>query len=86
MVDVMLTRTFIAAAAACGAALWFAAPAPAQPGRPPCDLALSFVCNMIPSAPELDHDVDLSTQVPVDPNAPNPELLPPLDPCSAGCL
>jgi hypothetical protein len=82
----MLKKVIIAVVATCGAAVALAVPAQAQPGRPPCDLALSFICNMIPSAPELDHDVDLSTQVPVDPNAPNPELLPPLDPCSAGCI
>ncbi|MGZ5377326.1 MAG: fibronectin-binding protein [Mycobacterium sp.] len=82
----MLTKAIIAAAAACAAAVALAVPAQAQPGRPPCDLAVSFICNMIPSAPDLDHDVDLSTQLPVDPNAPNPETLPPLDPCSAGCI
>ncbi|WP_099040540.1 fibronectin-binding protein [Mycobacterium neglectum] len=82
----MLTRVAIAVLIGLGATLAFAAPAQAQPGRPPCDLALSFICNIIPSAPDLDHNVDLSTQLPVDPNAPNPELLPPLDPCSAGCI
>jgi hypothetical protein len=82
----MLKKAIIAAVAAGGTAVALAGPAGAQPGRPPCDLALSFICNMIPSAPELDHDVDLSTQLPVDPNAPDPETLPPLDPCSAGCL
>jgi hypothetical protein len=69
-----------------GGSVALAGPAGAQPDRPPCDLALSFICNMIPTAPDLDHSVDLSTQVPVDPNAPDPELQPPLDPCSAGCL
>ena len=81
----MLRRAIIAGVGACGVALVLAAPAPAQP-RPPCDLALSFICNMIPTAPDLDHDVDLSTQLPVDPNAPDPEMLPPLDPCSVGCI
>jgi hypothetical protein len=38
-------------------------------------------------APDLDHNVDLTEQLPpVDPNAPLPESLPPLDPCSAGCI
>jgi hypothetical protein len=82
----MLKKVIIAAVGACGVAVALAVPAGAQPDRPPCDLALSFVCNIIPMAPDLDHNVDLSTQVPVDPNAPNPELLPPLDPCSAGCI
>ena len=82
----MLTRVAIAVVVGVGASVALAAPVGAQPGRPPCDLALSFVCNIIPTAPELDHNVDLSTQVPVDPNAPDPEMQPPLDPCSAGCI
>jgi hypothetical protein len=83
----MLTRAIIAAAATCAASVALAVPAPAQQGPPQCDLALSFICNMIPMAPELDHDVDLTQQLPpVDPNAPLPETLPPLDPCSAGCI
>ena len=82
----MLKRICVVALASCGAAVAFAAPAAAQPDRPPCDLALSFICNLIPTAPDLDHNVDLSTQVPVDPNAPDPEMQPPLDPCSAGCI
>jgi hypothetical protein len=83
----MLTRVMIAAAAACGAAVWLAVPAAGQPGQPPCDFALSFICNVIPTAPDLDHNLDLTEQLPpVDPNAPLPESLPPLDPCSAGCI
>lgn len=83
----MLTRATIAVAAIWAAAVSLAAPAPAQQGPPQCDLALSFICNIIPMAPELDHDVDLTQQLPPeDPNAPLPETLPPLDPCSAGCI
>ena len=82
----MLKKAIIAAVAMCGVAVALAVPAGAQPDRPPCDLALSFICNIIPTAPDLDHSVDLSTQVPADPNAPDPELQPPLDPCSAGCI
>ncbi len=83
----MLKKAIIAAVAMCGAAVALAAPAGAQPGRPPCDLALSFICNIIPMAPDLDQDVDLTQQFPAaDPNAPLPETLPPLDPCSAGCI
>jgi hypothetical protein len=83
----MLIRAILVAAAACGAAVSLAVPAAAQQDRPSCDLALTFICNIIPMAPELDHDVDLTDQQPpADPNAPNPETLPPLDPCSAGCI
>jgi hypothetical protein len=83
----MLIRAILVAAAACGVAVSLAVPAVAQQDRPPCDLALTFICNVIPMAPELDHNVDLTDQQPpADPNAPNPEMLPPLDPCSAGCI
>ena len=68
----MLTRVAIAVTIGLGAALAFAAPAGAQPGRPPCDLALTFICNIIPSAPELDHDVDLLDTAAGGPERPGP--------------
>jgi hypothetical protein len=74
-------------ASAVGAAVFLAAPASAQPGDNPCDLAVNFFCRFVPIAPDLEDDVDLTQlQPPVDPNAPLPESLPPLDPCSAGCI
>jgi len=81
----VLRRVLIAAAAALALAAWCAPAAPAQP--PPCEFALSFVCNIIPMAPDLDHDVDLTQQLPpADPNAPLPEELPIVNPCAAGCI
>lgn len=57
------------------------------PGPPPCELALSFLCHIIPMAPNLDHDVDLTqNEPPANPNAPLPEEMPPADPCAAGCI
>lgn len=80
-------RILVAAVAIGAAATAFAAPAAAQPGPPPCGFALGFICNIIPTAPELEENVDLTEGLPpADPNAPLPESLPPLDPCAAGCI
>jgi hypothetical protein len=82
----MLTRVMSTAVAALGAAVFLAAPASAEPGDNPCELAITFLCRMVPVAPDLDHDVDLTQQQQVDPNAPPPESLPVVDPCAAGCI
>ena len=82
----MLKRTAIAAAAVLTAGLLLAAPANADPGDNPCELAISFVCRFVPIAPDLDDDIDLTQQQAVDPNAPPPESLPVADPCAAGCI
>ncbi|MDT5245672.1 MAG: hypothetical protein QOD36_3048 [Mycobacterium sp.] len=82
----VLKRTVIAAAAALAAGLLLATPASAEPGDNPCELAVTFLCRFAPIAPDLDDDVDLTQQQPVDPNAPPPESLPVVDPCAAGCI
>ena len=83
----MLKRTVIATAAALAAGLLLSAPATAEPGDNPCELAVDFLCRFVPIAPDLDHDVDLTQQQPpADPNAPPPESLPVVDPCAAGCI
>jgi hypothetical protein len=82
----VLKRTAIAAAAVLTAGLLLAAPATADPGDNPCELAISFVCRFVPIAPDLDDDIDLTQQQAVDPNAPPPESLPVVDPCAAGCI
>ncbi len=83
----MVTRALIAATAMLATATVVAAPAGAQPGDDPCELAVTFLCRFVPVAPDLDHDVDLTQQLPAaDPNAPLPESLPPADPCAAGCI
>jgi hypothetical protein len=82
----MLKRVLITAVTALGAAVFLAAPASAEPGDNPCELAITFLCRIVPVAPDLDHDVDLTQQQPVDPNAPPPESLPVVDPCAAGCI
>jgi hypothetical protein len=82
----VLKRMSIAGATAVTAVLLFAAPTSAEPGDNPCELAITFLCRIVPVAPNLDHDVDLTQQQPVDPNAPPPESLPAVDPCAAGCI
>jgi hypothetical protein len=83
----VLRKATIAAVCALAAAVFFAAPANAEPGDNPCDLAVTFLCKFVPIAPDLEGDVDLTQQLPpVDPNAPPPESLPPADPCAAGCI
>jgi hypothetical protein len=82
----MLKRTVVAAAAALAAGVFLAIPATADPGDNPCELAISYFCKFMPIAPDLEGDVDLTQQQPVDPNAPPPESLPVVDPCAAGCI
>lgn len=82
----MLKRTVIAAAAVLAAGTMFATPASAEPGDNPCEFAINYFCKFMPIAPDLDHDVDLTQNQPVDPNAPPPESLPVVDPCAAGCI
>jgi hypothetical protein len=83
----MLKRSVIAAVSAIGAAVLLAAPAGAEPGDNPCELAISFVCRFVPIAPELEGDIDLTKQQPpVDPAAPPPESPPPADICANGCI
>jgi hypothetical protein len=63
------------------------APAGAEPGNDPCQLAFSLFCRFMPIAPDLDHNLDLTqNQPPPDPSAPPPESLPLPDPCAAGCV
>ena len=82
----MLKRTAITAAAALAAGLLLAAPASADPGDNPCELAINFLCRFVPVAPGLDHDIDLTGGQQVDPNAPPPDSLPAVDPCAGGCI
>ena len=82
----MRKSVMIAAATALTTSLLLAAPADAEPGDDPCELAISYFCKFMPIAPDLDHDIDLTQQHPVDPNAPPLDSLPAIDPCAAGCI
>ena len=82
----MLKRALIIVTSAVAAAAVFATPANAEPGDNPCELAVTFLCRFVPVAPDLDHDIDMTQQQPVDSTAPPPESLPVADPCVAGCI
>jgi hypothetical protein len=82
----VLKRAVICAAVALAAGTFFATPGNADPGENPCELAFNYFCKFLPIAPELEGDLDLTQQQPVDPNAPPPESLPVVDPCAAGCI
>lgn len=82
----MLLRV-LAATAALVAGTLLAAPAGADPGDNPCELAINFLCRFVPVAPELEGDLDLTQQLaPADPQTPPPDSLPAIDPCAAGCI
>jgi len=77
----------VAATMAAGFPIGLATPATADPAEDPCRLAISLLCRMVPIAPELDHDVDLTqNQPPADPPVPLPENVTPSDPCVAECI
>lgn len=62
-------------------ASWAAPPSTAQD---PCDLGVTFLCHFMPIAPDLEGDVDFTTQLPpAPPDTPQP---PPLEPCAQGCV
>jgi len=83
----VLRRPVIAAVAVLTAGVYLATPTSADPGDNPCEFAINYFCKFIPIAPDLEGDVDLTTdQPPADPNAPPPESLPVVDPCAAGCI
>jgi hypothetical protein len=78
---------FVAATLLAAAPVVMAVPVAADPGSNPCQLAFSLFCRMVPIAPDLDRNLDLTQgQPPADPAAPLPEDLPPPDPCAAGCV
>jgi len=81
----VLKKAFGVAVAMAAAAL-FAAPAHADPGDNPCEFAINYFCKFLPIAPDLEGDVDLTQQQPVDPNAPPPDSLPAADPCEPACV
>ncbi len=77
----MLTKTLSAALAAAAISTAFAAPVHADPADNPCELAVTFLCQFMPIAPDLEHDIDLTVEqppydpaYPVDPAVPPPTL------------
>lgn len=59
-----------------------AAPAAAEP-MPQCEFALAFICSMLPAMPDLDHDIDLTHDVPPANSLPEDQMA---DPCALGCV
>lgn len=79
--------TSIATIGVLTAALALAPEAAAEPAEPPCDLALSLLCRLVPTAPDLEGDVDLTNQQPgTDSGLLLPDSAPPVDPCASGCI
>lgn len=79
-------KTLAASLVVTGLSTCLAAPASAAPADDPCQLATMFFCRLLPIAPDLDGDVDLTKQMPAtDPAAPPPDSLPPSDICASGC-
>jgi hypothetical protein len=78
----------VTAAAALGAATVFlSGTAHADPGGPPPCGPLGIVCNLLPMAPELDEDVDLTQRYqPAPEELIDAENLPPVDVCAMGCV
>jgi hypothetical protein len=63
-----------------------ATPADADPGDDPCRLAISL-CAFLPTAPDLEGDVDLTKKLPPgDSTAPQISSPPPVNPCLHGCV
>lgn len=65
------------------AAALLAPQASADPDMPPCGGLLSLICGVVPIAPDLDHDIDLTKQLPP---AANQDDQPPVDMCAMGCI
>jgi hypothetical protein len=70
-------RKLMAASAIVGCLGLSASPITSAPASP-CTLALLLVCQLVPSAPDLDEDIDLTKQQPQNPlQATNPDTTPP---------
>ncbi|NDJ87924.1 fibronectin-binding protein [Mycolicibacter kumamotonensis] len=92
---VTLKKAVIAGIGTIVVGLGVAAPADADPADDPCQLAATFLCRLIPTAPDLDHDIDLTQdsavingqQLPEMPSAgQHREDAPPVDICANGCV
>ena len=74
----------VAAVAAMSAAT--VAVAHADPGDPPCEGIVGLLCKVVPMAPSLEGDIDLTVDQPVDPAVLPPEERRPADICARGCM
>jgi len=81
-----VTRGVMVAAAVAAISSAMSAPAYANPEGPPCNGIAGLLCKVIPMAPALEGDIDLTTNQPVDPSVPPPEDRRPADICANGCM
>ena len=79
-------KATVAAVGAAFTAVLLATPASAAPGDNPCELAANFFCQFVPIAPNLEGNIDLTQQQPVDTAPPPSESVPPALPCANGCI
>jgi hypothetical protein len=82
-VDAVTSRRLLALLIGAFAALFVAtaAPATADDEMPPC--SLGPLCNIMPIAPDLDHDLDLTKD---QPPILAPDTAAPVNPCSIRCI
>jgi hypothetical protein len=79
-------RVMVVALGVFGAQTAHAIPAAADPSDFSCPLKLFFVCRMVPVAPDLDHDIDLTKEPPPWASAvPPADSTPAGDVCVDGC-
>ncbi|RAV03894.1 fibronectin-binding protein [Mycolicibacter senuensis] len=92
---VPLKKAVIAGIGTIVVGLGVAAPAAADPVDDPCQFAATFLCRLMPTAPDLDHDIDLTQGSAVVNGQPLPEMpadgqhredAPPVDICANGCV
>lgn len=77
-------RLGILGAALAAGSLFAAAQATADPGMPPCPGPLAFVCSLVPTMPELDHDIDMTKGQPAA--TVDTERMMPVDVCTVSCV
>jgi hypothetical protein len=75
-------KRVLCAFGALAVSLWLAAPAAADDDEMPA-CSLGPLCNILPIAPDLDHDIDLTKD---QPPVPDQDMAPPVNPCAAGCI
>jgi hypothetical protein len=78
-----MTAAIATVAVALGATVFASAPVSADTVDDPCTLQVTFLCQLMPIAPGVEGDIDLTAELPSSPNA---EFAPPADPCAFGCV
>jgi hypothetical protein len=82
----VIKKAAVLAAGAAAAVIYLAAPAHADPDDNPCADApfpVTIICHIVPTSPDLDHDVDLTKDFGTDNGATDDK--PPTPICINGC-